>query len=355
MSQVLAPCRSLLGTSTSCRLHQAPFRASLHSFRNSNNTLQRLQHAQQPRAAAGGKGCVVSAASAGVTPSSARSAKEAVEEGLELFSMGDAARALALFQRALELQPSEDEARAALYNAACAHTKLSQWQPAVDAVVKAVNDYELRLTVALKDPDLAPLRERREWVSALSQVRGLSCGCAAAAAAGACTSTVITFPANVATVDIAVHDDDPFTAPPAIYAPLLTYPPWHANVQMRGGIGEASYSQLRAEAKAPFRLTRIVFLGGLAAGAGLGLLIILARLAAALKGGGPSGALCTAASAWPLPYPALSCLCALQRASQAPSRSPLPTPFASPSRQAAKARQSWARRCRTWASMPQRW
>lgn len=50
----------------------------------------------------------------------------------------------------MQAEPSDDEARAALYNSACAHAKLKQWQPATDAVRKAVNDYQLRLTVAVK-------------------------------------------------------------------------------------------------------------------------------------------------------------------------------------------------------------
>lgn len=52
-----------------------------------------------------------------------------------------------------------------------------------------------------------------------------------------------------------------------------------------GGINEQTYVRLRSEAKAPFRLTRIIFLGGLAVGAALGLFIITSRLLAALAGG----------------------------------------------------------------------
>lgn len=60
------------------------------------------------------------------------------------------AEALRLFQAALEMQPSDDEARAALYNSACCYAKQKRWQPAVDAVVSAVNDYDLKLSVAVK-------------------------------------------------------------------------------------------------------------------------------------------------------------------------------------------------------------
>ncbi len=52
-----------------------------------------------------------------------------------------------------------------------------------------------------------------------------------------------------------------------------------------GGINDQQYVRLRSEAKAPFRLTRIIFLGGLAVGAALGLFIITGRLLAALAGG----------------------------------------------------------------------
>lgn len=39
-------------------------------------------------------------------------------------------------------------------------------------MVAAINDYELKLAVALRDPDLEALRERREWTEALNQVKG---------------------------------------------------------------------------------------------------------------------------------------------------------------------------------------
>ena len=51
-----------------------------------------------------------------------------------------------------------DEARAALYNSACCHAKLRRWQPAVDAISAAVNDYDLKLTVAINV-------RRRPWQS----------------------------------------------------------------------------------------------------------------------------------------------------------------------------------------------
>lgn len=50
----------------------------------------------------------------------------------------------------MQLSPDEDEARAALYNAACCHTKLKQWDSAVECAMKAINDYDLKLVVALR-------------------------------------------------------------------------------------------------------------------------------------------------------------------------------------------------------------
>ena len=146
-----------------------------------------------------------------------------VEAGLAKFEGGDPQGALTLFQKALTLNPNDDEARAALYNSACALTKLKRWDEAADAVVSAVNDRGLKLSVALRDPDLALLRERREWNTALNRAAG--------------------------------------------------------------GISTNSYMKLRAEAKAPFRPARIFLFGALAAGSGLGLFIITVRLISALKGG----------------------------------------------------------------------
>lgn len=65
---------------------------------------------------------------------------------------GEAAtrEALALFEAAMQLQPSRPEARAALYNAGCCHAKLKQWQAAVDCVEEAVNEQGLKLSLALE-------------------------------------------------------------------------------------------------------------------------------------------------------------------------------------------------------------
>ena len=55
---------------------------------------------------------------------------------------------------------------------------------------------------------------------------------------------------------------------------------------MKGGLSSRSVAGLRAEAKAPFRLARILTFQGLFAGAAIGLVISSTRLFAALTGGG---------------------------------------------------------------------
>ena len=53
----------------------------------------------------------------------------------------------------------------------------------------------------------------------------------------------------------------------------------------RGGVSSKAYASARAESKSPFRLVRLLTFGGLGAGAGIGLAIIISRLITALKGG----------------------------------------------------------------------
>lgn len=155
-----------------------------------------------------------------------RNATDAVETGTSEFKKKNYEEALRLYREAMAMKPNDDEARAAMYNAACAHTKLKQWPEAVAAVKSAVNDYNLKVVVALKDADLKPLRERREWLDAQDELTGV--------------------------------------------------------------LPSIARNKLRAEAKAPFRLTRTTILGGLAFGAGVGLLIITTQLIRALAGpGGP--------------------------------------------------------------------
>lgn len=151
-------------------------------------------------------------------------AEDAVNKGLEVFAAGDAQAALALFQAALKKPLTDDEARAAHYNSACAQVKLARWEDAAQSVRRAVDDYDLKLSVALRDKDLAPLRERTEWANMVITLK-------------------------------------------------------------KGGVERKQLTEMRAEARAPFRFPRLVIFGSLLTGATAGLLIILARLAGALQGG----------------------------------------------------------------------
>ena len=166
---------------------------------------------------------IITRASSPKQSNAPQNAQTAVELGLTSFNRGDHTTALNLFLTAKSLARNDDESAAALYNSACALIKLQRWAEAADAVVEAINNHGLRLSVALKDDDLAPLRERREWIEALSKVAG--------------------------------------------------------------GITDENYVKLRSEAKAPFRLVRIFVLGGLAAAAALGLIVTLTRLGGAFAGG----------------------------------------------------------------------
>ncbi|DBB16251.1 TPA: hypothetical protein ACH3X3_014572 [Trebouxia sp. C0006] len=151
------------------------------------------------------------------------SAKVAVEQGLEAFANGDTTEALRLFRKGLSMNPSKDEARAALYNMACCLVKEKKWQAAADAVSDACNNYGLKYAVALKDPDLRQLRERREWLDATENIKG--------------------------------------------------------------AVSKASLVELRSEAKAPFRLIRMFLTLGAGAAAVVSLGITLYALKGVLQGG----------------------------------------------------------------------
>jgi len=97
-----------------------------------------------------------------------KTAREAVEQGLVAFKeRKDYAGAVKLYQMAMKANPDDDEARAALYNMGCAYAKLKQWREATDCVVSAINDYNLKLTVALRvsnDHFVCKIRNPREAV-----------------------------------------------------------------------------------------------------------------------------------------------------------------------------------------------
>ena len=53
---------------------------------------------------------------------------------------------------------------------------------------------------------------------------------------------------------------------------------------VRGGVSQSGLVNLRSEAKAPFRLIRVLLVGTVATAAAVSLVITLARLAPALQG-----------------------------------------------------------------------
>ena len=80
-----------------------------------------------------------------------KNAREAVESALRVQKeQKDYMEAVRLYSLAMEMKPNGDEARAALYNMGCALVKLKQWSKATQCVQRAVNDYNLKLSVALK-------------------------------------------------------------------------------------------------------------------------------------------------------------------------------------------------------------
>jgi tetratricopeptide (TPR) repeat protein len=80
-----------------------------------------------------------------------KSAKEAVETGLKVFSeeknYGEAIR---LFNAAMQLKPSSEEAAAALFNLGCAYARQRKWKEACDALKEAIDEHNLKLSVAVK-------------------------------------------------------------------------------------------------------------------------------------------------------------------------------------------------------------
>lgn len=76
------------------------------------------------------------------------SARDAVQGGLKVLQEKEVREALELFQLALQLNPDEEERRAAVYNSACCYAKLRRWKEAAAAVQAAVNENGLQLSVA---------------------------------------------------------------------------------------------------------------------------------------------------------------------------------------------------------------
>ncbi|KAG0569124.1 hypothetical protein KC19_6G066400 [Ceratodon purpureus] len=88
---------------------------------------------------------------------------EAVNLGLALFSKGRVKDALVQFDAALEMNPNEEEAQAALYNKACCHARSEEGEKASQALRRALKQYKLKFSIILNDPDMAPFRAMPEF------------------------------------------------------------------------------------------------------------------------------------------------------------------------------------------------
>lgn len=79
------------------------------------------------------------------------SAKDAIERGLKEFKENkNYEEALRLFEASMKMKPNQDEALAAMYNMGCTYAKLKEWKKSADAIVSAINDHNLKLSVAIK-------------------------------------------------------------------------------------------------------------------------------------------------------------------------------------------------------------
>ena len=198
---------------------RAPLRAS--SFRPSAPR-HGVGRTMAAKGGAGSKADVNSATPNGPN----KTAADAVNNGLACFERRRYKDAVDNFTQAITAfgTPTEDECRAALYNRACAHVKLGQYDEAKADVARACNDYSLKFSVVLKDPDMEVFRSTPQYEEMAAE-------------------------------------------------------------EVKGFRSNKAISNLRAEAQEPFRFLKLYVFGGGLAGATVGLVIILSRLAAALKGG----------------------------------------------------------------------
>lgn len=96
---------------------------------------------------------------------------DAVNLGLALFSKGRVKEALVQFDAALEMNPNEEEAQAALYNKACCHARSDEGEKASQALRRALKEYDLKFSVILNDPDMAPFRALPEFKQLQDEAR----------------------------------------------------------------------------------------------------------------------------------------------------------------------------------------
>ncbi|RWR73861.1 Tetratricopeptide repeat-containing domain-containing protein [Cinnamomum micranthum f. kanehirae] len=94
-----------------------------------------------------------------------------VNLGLSLFSKGRVKDALSQFETALSLDPNPIEAQAALYNKACCHAYRGEGKRAADALRTALQEYNLKFSTILNDPDLASFRATPEFKELQEEAR----------------------------------------------------------------------------------------------------------------------------------------------------------------------------------------
>ncbi|EFJ05959.1 hypothetical protein SELMODRAFT_162731 [Selaginella moellendorffii] len=103
--------------------------------------------------------------------SQVKTATDAVNLGLSLFSKGRVKDALHQFDTALAMNPNFDEAQAAYYNKACCHASREEPAKAAQALQTALRDYNVKFHVILNDPDLAPFRASPEFKALQDEAR----------------------------------------------------------------------------------------------------------------------------------------------------------------------------------------
>lgn len=164
-------------SATTCKFTIAPVVESRRPEFKINFSRWNLKVAKTMRYIEGKEWSLVVAASTGAeadtqTPSlDATTARDAVNLGLSLFSKRRVRDALVQFEKALSLDPDPEEATAALYNKACCHAYREEGTKAVEALRKALRDYNLKFSVILNDPDMAPFRAMPEFKQLQEEAR----------------------------------------------------------------------------------------------------------------------------------------------------------------------------------------
>lgn len=164
-------------SATTCKFTIAPVVESRRPEFKINFSRWNLKVAKTMRYIEGKEWSLVVAASTGAeadtqTPSlDATTARDAVNLGLSLFSKRRVRDALVQFEKALSLDPDPEEATAALYNKACCHAYREEGTKAIEALRKALRDYNLKFSVILNDPDMAPFRAMPEFKQLQEEAR----------------------------------------------------------------------------------------------------------------------------------------------------------------------------------------